>query len=203
MPEKLKTYQTSIGFFELAIATPSMKAALKAWGSKSNLFHQGFATETQDPAIIAATMARPGIVLRRAVGSNDTFNQNPALPRDFGVQPVKQTATKAPPTAKEPQAHKLDDTAAVAAARLYEREEKQRERAREEEAAVRERHRKQRELAIAKAETAFEEAERIHEAKLREIEDARSALDRRLQAENVRWLKRRATLKAALARARE
>ena len=43
MARKLKTYQTSLGFFDLAIAAPSMKAALQAWGSKTNLFHQGFA----------------------------------------------------------------------------------------------------------------------------------------------------------------
>jgi hypothetical protein len=30
MPRRLKTYQTSIGFFDLAIATPSMKAAAEA-----------------------------------------------------------------------------------------------------------------------------------------------------------------------------
>ena len=34
MPRKLKTYQTSQGFYDLAVATPSMKAALEAWGSK-------------------------------------------------------------------------------------------------------------------------------------------------------------------------
>jgi hypothetical protein len=31
MARKLKTYQTSLGFFDLAIAAPSMKAALDAW----------------------------------------------------------------------------------------------------------------------------------------------------------------------------
>jgi hypothetical protein len=36
-----KTYQTSLGFFDLALAAPSMKAALEAWGADSNLFHQG------------------------------------------------------------------------------------------------------------------------------------------------------------------
>jgi colicin import membrane protein len=41
MARKLKTYQTSLGFFEQAIAAPSMKAALEAWGADSNLFHQG------------------------------------------------------------------------------------------------------------------------------------------------------------------
>ncbi|MDI4234164.1 hypothetical protein OZ411_15225 [Bradyrhizobium sp. Arg237L] len=32
MARKLKTYQTSLGFFDLAVAAPSMKAALEAWG---------------------------------------------------------------------------------------------------------------------------------------------------------------------------
>ena len=60
MARKLKTYQTSLGFFEQAIAAPSMKAALEAWGADSNLFHQGAAKESTDPDIIAATMAKPG-----------------------------------------------------------------------------------------------------------------------------------------------
>jgi colicin import membrane protein len=33
MARKLKTFVTSQGFFDLAIAAPSMKAALAAWGS--------------------------------------------------------------------------------------------------------------------------------------------------------------------------
>jgi hypothetical protein len=36
MARKLKTYQTSLGFFDLAIAAPSMKAALEAWGADSH-----------------------------------------------------------------------------------------------------------------------------------------------------------------------
>ena len=47
MARKLKTYQTSLGFFDLAMAAPSMKAALEAWGADSNLFHQGAAKESQ------------------------------------------------------------------------------------------------------------------------------------------------------------
>jgi hypothetical protein len=59
VPGKLKTYQTSLSFFELAIAAPSMKAALEAWGPKSNLFHQGFAKEAQDSdKIVLARSAR-------------------------------------------------------------------------------------------------------------------------------------------------
>ena len=65
MARKLKTYQTSLGFFDLAIAAPSMKAALEAWGADSNLFHQGAAKQSEDPDVIAATLKRPGIVLKK------------------------------------------------------------------------------------------------------------------------------------------
>src|ERR1700747_1790451 len=84
MPRKLKTYQTSLGFFEKAIAAPSMKAALKAWGADSNLFHQGVAKESHDPDVIAATMAKPGVVLKRPVGSNGPFGGHAALPFHLG-----------------------------------------------------------------------------------------------------------------------
>jgi hypothetical protein len=36
MTRKLKSYQTSLGFYDLAIAAPSMKAALEALGAGSN-----------------------------------------------------------------------------------------------------------------------------------------------------------------------
>jgi hypothetical protein len=62
MARKLKTYQMSMGFFERAIAAPSMKAALEAWGADSNLFHQGAAKESHDPGEV-------GVVLKRPVGS--------------------------------------------------------------------------------------------------------------------------------------
>ena len=54
MARKLKTYQTSLGFFDQAIAASSMKAALEAWGADSNLFHLGAAKESDDPDVIAA-----------------------------------------------------------------------------------------------------------------------------------------------------
>jgi hypothetical protein len=50
MARKLKTYETSLGFFDLAIAAPSMKAALEAWGADSNLFRKGAAKQSEDPA---------------------------------------------------------------------------------------------------------------------------------------------------------
>jgi len=65
MPRKLQTYVTSAGFFDLAVAAPSMKAALEAWGSTNNRFHQGFAKVSNDPDIIKATTGKPGTILRR------------------------------------------------------------------------------------------------------------------------------------------
>jgi hypothetical protein len=44
-----------------------MKAALQAWGADSNLFYQGAAKQSEDPDVIAATMAAPGVVLKRPV----------------------------------------------------------------------------------------------------------------------------------------
>jgi colicin import membrane protein len=73
MARKLKTYQTSIGFYDLAVAAPSMKAALQIWGADSNLFHQGFAREVEDAEVVAATLEHPGTVLRRPVGTDGSF----------------------------------------------------------------------------------------------------------------------------------
>ena len=84
MARKLKTFQTSLGFYDLAIAAPSMKAALEAWGAGSNLFHQGAAKETDDPDVVAATMSKPGVVLKRPAGSNGRFAEQSDLPSDLG-----------------------------------------------------------------------------------------------------------------------
>src|SRR5438067_11734802 len=80
MARKLKTYQTSLGFFDHAIAAPSMKAALEAWGTKTNLFHQGVAKEVDDPEVIAATTRKPGVILMRPVGSNGPFQEHADRP---------------------------------------------------------------------------------------------------------------------------
>ena len=80
MARKLKTFRTSLGFYDLAIAAPSMKAPLEAWGADSNLFHQGVAKETDDPDVVAATVAKPGVVLKRPAGSSGRFAEHSDLP---------------------------------------------------------------------------------------------------------------------------
>jgi hypothetical protein len=203
MARKLKTYQTSVGFFELAIAAPSMKAALQAWGSTTNLFQQGFAKETDDPAIVAATLAKPGVVLRRPVGSDGAFSERAELPKQLPVDKVKERPGKPRAATREAPDRKVDDKAARAAALAFEREQKRRDAERQKAEAAREKKRKRREQAIAKAERALEEAKREHAAKVEEIERDRAALERRAQAEDARWKKQKEALEAALRRARD
>ena len=203
MARRLKTYQTTLGFFDLAIAAPSMKAAAEAWGSNLNVFNKGFAKETHDPAIVAATMAKPGVVLRHPVGSNADFSEHAKLPKDLPIDEVKERPTKPRPKAKELPGRRVNDEAAREAVLAFEREQKRRDTARRKEEAAREKERKRREQVIAKAERALEEAKRDHETKAEEIENDRAALDRRSQAEDARWEKQREKLEIALRRARE
>jgi colicin import membrane protein len=202
MARKLKTYQTSIGFFDLAVAAPSMKAALQAWGSQTNLFHQGFAKETDDPAIVAATVGKPGVVLRRPVGSDGAFSARAQLPKELPIDKVEERTAKPRATTREPPAQKIEDEAAREAALAFERERKRRESERRKEEAAREKERKRREQAIAKAEAALEQAKRDHEAKVEKTKTDRAALDRRAQAEDARWEKQKEQLETALRRAR-
>ena len=198
MARRLKTFQTSSGFFDLAVAAPSMKAAAEAWGSRTNVFTQGFATETRDPAIVAATMAKPGVVLRRPVGSNGPFTEHPKLPKDLPVEKLKEKPAK---TQKGLPARETDNKAARATALVFEREQKRREMKRRKQEAAREKERKRREQLIAKAGRALEHAQREHETKVQKIEKDRAALDRRSQAENARWDKQKEKLEATLRRA--
>lgn len=80
MPRELKVFRTHLGFFDTIIAAPSMKAALEAWRTKQNLFHDKLAAITNDPKAVMAALAKPGVVLRRAAGSNDPFTEDPSLP---------------------------------------------------------------------------------------------------------------------------
>jgi colicin import membrane protein len=111
MPRKLKVYQTSQGFYDLALAAPSMKAALEAWGASSNLFHQGFAKESDDSDVIAAAMANPGIVLKRPVGSNKPFREDADLPTAASLDLPRKTDEARPRKAKALKPRKTDEPA--------------------------------------------------------------------------------------------
>lgn len=201
MPRKLKTYQTSLGFFDLAIAAPSMKAALEAWGAGSNLFHQGAARETDDPDVIRATMAKPGLVLKRPAGSSGRFAEHAALP-DLDGEPASAEKRRRPEP-KPRAAPEIGAEDAREAAAEFEREQKKRKAERRKEEAAREKERAKREKLVAKAQAALEAARRQHEERSEALEAERRDLDKRIEAEDTRWAAEREKLKEALRRTRE
>src|SRR5579875_750853 len=73
MAPRLKVYQARMGFFDSAVAAPSQKAALEAWGTRQDLFNEGLASVTQDTQAVAAALANPGVVVQRPVGSSGAF----------------------------------------------------------------------------------------------------------------------------------
>jgi hypothetical protein len=203
MARKLKTYQTSLGFFDLAIAAPSMKAALEAWGADSNLFHQGAAKESDDPDVIAAAMAKPGVVLRRPVGSDGSFGERAELPTDLGCSGPKKAARKSKGTqAKQPSSRPVDKAAERKAALAYEREQKRRERKRASEEAAKQKDRERRQQAVDKAQAALDKAEQEHAKRAAAIQAEVEALEERSQTEEARWDKEKERLEAVLRRLR-
>ncbi|MBR0705838.1 MULTISPECIES: cell envelope biogenesis protein TolA [Bradyrhizobium] len=206
LKRKLRTYQTSLGFYDQAVAAPSMKAALEAWGASSNLFHQGVARESDDPDVVAATMAKPGVVLKRPVGSDGPFAESAELPTalaDAENKPKRKPkpGKRAARTAHKP-SRKRDDQEARKSAAAFEKEERRREAERRKEDAARAKERARRDKAVAAAEAALDEARQEHAARTEEIEAARAALDERAEAERSRWDKQRTKLAEAVRRAR-
>lgn len=195
MPRKLKTYQTSLGFYDLAIAAPSMKAALEAWGAGSNLFHQGFAKETDDPDVVAATMAKPGVVLKRPAGSNGPFGEHADLPdleetgapkKDRRAKPKKRAASKI----------SVEDARKTAAE--FDREQKRRDAERRNEEAAREKEQARREKLVEKAQTALDQGKQEHERRAERLDAERRDVEKRIEAEGARWESERDKLKEAL-----
>ncbi|QQN62206.1 cell envelope biogenesis protein TolA [Bradyrhizobium diazoefficiens] len=205
MARKLKTYRTSLGFFDQAVAAPSMKAALEAWGADSNLFHQGVATQTDDPEIVAATMEKPGVVLKRPAGSNGRFAEHSDLPFEVGEEGKPSKVARKPASRRPKKSHSrpLNEAAERKAAVAYERERRRRERERAKEEASRRKERERREKSVAKAQAALDEAEREHARRAAAIQSERDALERRAQNEETRWEKERKKLDAAERRPHE
>jgi hypothetical protein len=203
MPRKLKVFQTSQGFFDLAIAAPSMKAALEAWGASSNLFHQGFAKESEDDAMIAAAMAKPGIVLRRPVGSSSAYKEHADLPSaaSLDARPHKEKAKARKAASAKPS--KRNEKSEREAAAKYEKEERQREKQRAKEEAEAAKAREKRNAAVEKAQTALLQAEASHEEKADALAKDLEAIQRRVEAEEERWRKLKERLDADLRKAKD
>jgi colicin import membrane protein len=213
MARKLKTYITNLGFFELAIAAPSMKAALEAWGMSHNAFQHGFAQQTDDPAIIAATNAHPGMVLKRAVGTSGAFAEDAELPKTLpNIRPpgaekskvakpkvAKPKAAPKSPSGAKARPNPQSDRAAILS---FEKARKARDRQRAEEDARSAKERAQRRRATGKAQAALDGASAAHKRIMEAIEKDRDKIDRRAQAEAERWDLQRKKLAKAVERSK-
>ena len=89
MAAKLKVFVTSDGLTEYAVATSSRPKALAAWGVHQDLFKQGAARETDDPALVQAANARPGEVIERPVNTPAAVKAFKAAPAPREKQPSK------------------------------------------------------------------------------------------------------------------
>lgn len=97
---KLKVFQAQFGFYDTVVAAASQAAALRAWGTRQNLFASGEATITTDEAAVAAAVIHPETPLRRPVGSTDPFALEPTgLPRvhEAPKRPTAKAAVKVQP----------------------------------------------------------------------------------------------------------
>ena len=209
MAGKLKTFVTSVGFFDLAIAAPSMKAALDAWGLNANAFQQGFASQTSDAKIIAAASAKPGVVLRRPVGTNESFREDAELPRDFTIPSVGGVPKVhvAPKPAQKPKVRKskADEPATVGRSAVisFKKEKAKRDRERVKDQKAIERHRAKRALAVEKAEDDLARAREEHGRILASLEREKVKLDQRIEQAQEKWETQRDALESAIDRARK
>jgi colicin import membrane protein len=215
MPRKLKVYQTSQGFFDLVIAAPSMKAALEAWGTSANLFHSGFAWETDDRKVTAAAKAKPGVVLKRPVGTSEPFQEHSHLPASLpAAGSPKALATLRHPRGSSKNCRRntkkaasrnesvADEAAAREAALAYEKEEGRRRKQRQKVEAIAVKKRNRRKTAEAKAKAALHEARKAHEAVAKRIDKERKTVEQRADGENARWKRVRDRLERAAGKAR-
>jgi hypothetical protein len=181
---RLKVFSAQMGFHEAVVAVPSQKAALAAWGSHQNLFAEGQARVTDDPAAVAAALGRPGVVLRRPIGGGGPFEDASAPPRALPKLPdlprpkaqakraAKPTPTP-PPAPPPPPPRPPPDRSKLSAA----------------------------EKALADAEADYRRARADLERKAAEIVEARDRLDREHDAEATRLIDRLEAARAEYRRA--
>ena len=170
MPRKLKVFRAHLGFYDTVVAVPSKKAALQAWGSRQDLFREGFAKPADDPDAVQDALARPGVVLRRPFGSTERFSENPGLPRVGGPAP-KGRAAAARRKAEEEKAKKQAELRRLADERRRRKEEAQARN----QAVVRRARDQQQE---AKKQAELRRIKREEERALREVAKRREELAR-------------------------
>jgi colicin import membrane protein len=133
-----------------------------------------------DQCVVAPTPSHVGLArwTKRPAGSSGRFAEHSDLPTG---DEARGGGDKRQPKAKNRLPPKISEKAARKAALDFEREQKRNEAKRRAELAAEAKKRERRERAVAKAQAAFDEAERQHDARAAAIEADRSpeALARR------------------------
>ena len=129
-PQRLKVYQAVFGFHESVVAAPNQAAALKAWGTRQNLFAEGTAKVASDEKAAEAAIAHPLTPLRRAIGSTAAFSLESSAP-SFDAAQIKpatsgKVAASKPPRPWRPEPPPPDRSALTAAEAALERLEQAR-----------------------------------------------------------------------------
>jgi len=182
MPRKLKVYRTAVGFRDAYVAAPSQAAALRAWGTRKNLFARGAAEQVTDTELVQEALSKPGEVVYRTRGSLE--EQVAALGPTPKPQPQPQP--EAPPEPGDPEAPaakrrpRAKPKPRPSRAKLEAAEEALASLAEERETA--EREMRAREEALKRERTAMEKAHAAQRDRLeRERDRARAAYEKALQ----------------------
>lgn len=93
---KLKVFAWSNGLKTYAVATTSRPKALAAWGIHQDLFADGTAREVDDPALVEAAIAQPGVVIEQAVsgGAAKAIAASKSPPRPKGPTAAQKRAAE-------------------------------------------------------------------------------------------------------------
>jgi hypothetical protein len=142
------------------------------------------AKQGEDPDVIAATMAAPGVVLKPSVGCRGAFKEHAELPTDLARD---GTSRKPGYTSASQKPHRHPPRTDGKAALAIEKEQKRRDGGRRRQEAARQRDRERRERATAKAHAALDNADREHAKAAADIQAEVEALEKRSRAEDDRW----------------
>lgn len=157
------------------------------------------AHQTEDPEIVVATMEKPGVALRRQVGTREPFTENAELRAEASAVPAKRVTQKEGRSRRRTGATPSRDIAADReAARAFKREELRRKRQNRKEKAHRQRETERRSQAIEAARDSLAEAERKHDTTLKEIRRVQAVLEKRHAREEARWKDEKRRLSEAL-----
>jgi hypothetical protein len=135
-------------------------------------------------------MAKPGVMLKRPVGSSGAFKVHAELPTNLVGATARPSKAARKPAGRKPKkssSRPADKAAEQKAAVAYEREQKRRDRERAKEEAARQKERDHRQQAVDKAQSALDKAEREHAVRAGAIQAEADAIENRAQTENARW----------------